>query len=149
MPWQAHLWIGVPVANDQQARDALAQLGRPDLVDQVDDVVSNVADVFDNAQPPVTIPVRLEHGGLVLDPPCVKFRREAEGGSDWPAPSNESYTDAVIGFQITSHFAPTLLDAGHPHGRSEPFIIDVDACQRFLAQVRKHWPQAQLLMWDM
>jgi hypothetical protein len=68
----------------------------------------------------------------------IYFQRESEGGCDWPVPRDEAYTDAIVGFALTSRYRPAILDKGHEHGRPEPFEFNPQDILDILEQVIKN-----------
>jgi hypothetical protein len=142
MAWQAQLYIGVKVHSLPEAKRVLAGLGVSDFPHESKSWYYKYPEkqskiVYKN----VTYPVN------------VSFQFEPEGGSvisvdEVPQEEKRSYTDAIVGFPLTARYKGEILDVDEENGRPEPFEIDIEGCSDILSQVRKWWPEAQLLMWD-
>lgn len=135
MPWQAQLFIGVPVHDYDEARQILGKLGAF-LKGYDDESLCNTA-----ANKTVNFRGKVRQI-------TIGFSREAEGGCPFPMPKSEPYTDAIVGFYLTARYSPALLDEGHKHGRPEPFCFDPLEVADLLKQVREWWPEAQAIIWD-
>lgn len=151
MASQAHLFIGERVGNWKDI-ERVAGVLSIDLVDisELSCKSPNISIVCDQWTDAVQKrPLRKVHfRGAAYDVvPHLMYERE--GGSEFPAPAGDAYTDAMIGFELTSRYAPAILDIDHARGgRPEPFEIDVEACASILAEVRAWWPTAGLYIWE-
>ena len=143
MPWQAQLFIGVSVHDNEEVREVFQKLGRHDL-DALD------ADELEEElweEPSVKKELWVPEGSeSVKQEITIYFQRESEGGSDWPVPRDEAYTDAIVGFALTSRYRPAILDKGHEHGRPEPFEFNPQDILDILEQVHAWWPEAKALL---
>jgi hypothetical protein len=111
MPWQAQLFIGVPVHDYDEARQILGNLGAV-LKGYDDEILGETA-----------VSKTVNFRGKAR-PITVAFMQESEGGCPFPVPKSEPYTDAIVGFDLTARYSPALLDEGHKTGRPEPFCFD-------------------------
>ncbi|GEM_PF-7068937 len=139
MPWQAQLFIGVSVHSWTEARSVLDRLGVSHA--SVDD--DDLFHMPDEQCRKTEVVFRGTRFTVVIAP-----QREREGDTPFPVPDAESYTDAIVGFPLTSRYSPAILDQGYEHGRPEPFVIDLDAARAILDEVHAFWPEAQCMMWD-
>lgn len=129
MPDQGQLFIGEITSSYEQVRDVLEKLGvSVDVGDQTledalcDDLFHLEKYVVDDGK---TRRVKVE------------FHWSSETGPD----------ESLVGIELTSRYSPAILDEGMPHGREEPFVVDVERIQTILAQVREWWPDARLILW--
>jgi hypothetical protein len=144
MPWQAQLFIGVPVKTHADIRAIYVQLGSGDVISGLTD--EELEFDFGGIQKFVMWNDKLHHVN-------VEVMIEREGGTDFPvvddtADTTSAYTDAIVGFGITSRYRPAILDRMHPKGRPEPFCFDPLELNEILVQVRQWWPEAQTMIWD-
>lgn len=136
MPWQAHLFVGVPVHNYDEVRAVFTKLG-----------IGTALAVKDEDLSGVSKRASVKHRGKVFRV-AIAFMREYEGGCEFPVGIEEKYTDAIVGFELTSRYKGAILDAKEPNGRPEPFVFDPNDCAAILKQVREWWPAARLMIWD-
>ena len=145
MPWQAQLFIGVPVHDYKEAWGVMRQLGSPlpeyDKMDE-DDLDEQLDNFYE-----IRIHKKIQFRGKEEEIEIV-FSKEEEGGSRFPVRRSEEYTDAIVGFGLTSRYSPALLDQGHKHGRPEPFCFKPQEIIDILAQVHEWWPEAEVMIWD-
>jgi len=145
MPWQAHLFIGERVIDQTDVRRILTTLQHPDASLSDDDLDASVEDRTD-----FETPFTLTYKGRQFSLPATLYI-EGEAGGD-PLPRKARFRDensfALFGIQITSRYKGTLLDLGTPHGRPDPFVLDLAALADLLRQVRERWPAAEILMMD-
>lgn len=144
MSWQAQLYIGVPVHSAAEARAMLDRLG-------VDHTRFDDYDLFlmwdAEGGREVGRETAITFRGTQFTA-CITPRREREGGTELPVSPTDAYTDAIVGFALTSRYRPAILDQGNESGRPEPFVIDLDAARAILEEIRAFWPEAQLMVWD-
>jgi hypothetical protein len=146
MPWQGHLWIGEPVHNYEEVREALLRAGASkDELPEQDDELYEVNVVIDD---------KIKHLPCVPDDNdeyFVEFLHEGESGC--PFPPQDKYEQqspfALVGFPITMRYKGEILDREFVEGgRPDPFVINLDEVHQLLEAVHKFWPQAQLLLMD-
>lgn len=146
MPWQAHLWIGERILNGTDARRVLATLGLdPRKVPDDPEALQDFAD--EHLRTRVTLSCR----GVTKSLP-VHLVIEREAGASYPITSGADLSCfALVGVQITSRYQGTLLDAGHPGGRPDPLVLDLDELRALRDAVRQQlpWPAAEVLMMDL
>jgi len=137
MPWQAQLYIGVPVRNYAEIREVLKQLKVkiPKMSDE--DLLYE--------QPGLETHVKYKNKLFKID---VHPMHEDEGGSTFPVAPDEDCPNAIVGFPLTDRYRGAILDAHIPRGRPEPFVFDPLECQALLKQVRAWWPEARLMIWE-
>jgi len=144
MPWQAHLFIGEPIATYEQAAAILIKLGAdPAQVEAKKDELDYHAPE-DLGTPKRSITYR----GVVHEVAPAVFV-EGEAGDSFPEQDPKAMnTFAMVCFPLTTRYSPEILDVGNPHGRPDPFIIDMDGVADILRQVREWWPEAQFMVCD-
>lgn len=144
MPWQAHLFIGEVVHDYVEIKEVLDKLGidYSHIMDN-DDLFSGEA----YKKVILHIPGELGTTGKNFTV-AIQPMKESEGGTCFPVNKSNPYTDAIVGFELTSRYDPSILDRDYKHGRPEPFVINLNEANVLLQQVRKFWPEAQLIMWD-
>lgn len=148
MPWQAHIFIGKKVATYDDIRQIAKELNLSVKIDEdVDDGSSITSDNWHDAVKKKKLVIPLVYKGKTykFKP---EFKTESEGGSTFPNSQVDTYTDAMVGFALTTRYAPTLLDKEFANGRPEPFELNLNEMQDLLSQVRKAWPTASIYMWD-
>lgn len=137
MDRKAHLVIGVPVHDYEEARAVLKRLGVP-------------ADTVDKAAwlSKIIVQKELVFKGQRHE---IRIRFDREQNADWPSSfpvgHNEKNTDAAVFFFLTSKYGGAVLDRGAEHSVPEPLPIDPLDLVGILDQVRAWWPEAQLLLW--
>lgn len=148
MPWQAHLYIGQPVATYDEVADIYAKLGVPPATLQ-DPLRTDDPDYFfgDDAVA-LGMPKRKVIYRGVAFPANPTFLRESEAGDAFPANPGERNTFAMVAFPLTSRYRPAILDVGNTHGRPDPFVIDLMGVDWILKQTREWWPLAEFLVCD-
>jgi hypothetical protein len=139
MSWQAHLFIGVPISTYEDIRKIMLQLSG-----NLEWRTADKGELFYDL--PAIEGKSVKYKGNEY-PVKIRPMRGIEGGSKFP-PNDPSYTDAMIGFELTSRYAPAILDQGYEYGRPEPFVFDPLDIADILQQVRKWWPEAQAIIWD-
>ena len=139
MPWQGHLWIGESVSNWEEVRAIYDKLG----IDYKD-IKDEWNDFFRNPHlPGAKRQVRYKDTTFGVS---ITFEHEGEGGMRFP--NNEVYSDALVGFQITSRYSPAVIDSWcGTGGRPEPFEFDPQDLVDILKQVREWWPDAKCIIW--
>jgi hypothetical protein len=138
MPWQAQLFIGQPVHNGQEVIDILKGLGV--------ETTSTRYEIDEDHEIEMTTlkkAIIVKRKAVKVD---IELYIEEEGGVRWPVDKNEDYTDALIGFPLTSRYVAGLLNT--KESRPEPFVFDPLEVYDILTQVRAWWPQAQAMLWD-
>jgi len=70
----------------------------------------------------------------------------AEGGCYWPVERDEYYSDAIVGFSLTTRYAPGILN--RKGSRPEPFEFDPQDILDILENVHAWWPDAKALLWS-
>lgn len=123
MPWQGHLFIGQPFSTLEEGEAILKKLGIE---------VNQEYGLFESGAPR-----KIEYG-LGTITVRIEAMEETEGGE----------TERAVAFNLTNRYRGAVLDAEYPHGRDEPFIVDIDAVAYILKQVREWWPEAECLIWD-
>ena len=141
MPWQAQLFIGQRVHDAHEAREIFQKLGCHTLEYLNDEELEE--ELWNDPK----FDRYAFHKGENIEVE-IRFRRECEGGCPWPVPRTDDYSDAIIGFALTSRYAPAILDKGHSHGRSEPFEFEPHDICEILDKVREWWPEAKAIIWD-
>jgi hypothetical protein len=137
MPWQAQLYIGVPVRNYAEIRRTFKQLKVKVPKKLADE------DLFYDA-PGLDTLVRYKGRFFLVS---VHAMHEDEGG-EFPVEDDDDSPCAIVGFPLTDRYKGAILDAHIPHGRPEPFVFDPLECQALLKQVRAWWPEAKLMIWE-
>ena len=152
MPWQGQLVIGEKVWNYDDAAAIFKKLGcetdltPPPGLDE-DEMLDFELDVFGG----VAIKKQITYKGVVIDV-SIYLLTGSEGGVEFPVPGNDEnpkpdYTDALVGFYVTSRYSGAVLDKDTSHGRHEPFVFDPTELAELLSQVREWWPEAQAMIW--
>jgi hypothetical protein len=145
MPWQSHLWIGEPVHNYQEVRDAFlcAGVSKAEMPRKNDNLYTVRIDISD----------KIRHLPFVPDGNkyTINFVWEAESGVYFPPESelDEQSPFALVGFQITGRYEGKILDRDYADdGRPDPFVIDLDEVQMLLNEVHLWWPEAKFMIMD-
>ncbi len=135
MPWQGMLYIGECVRDPD---DVVA------IAHKIGGTVPDVAELLNEDNQVIRL-VQVEYGG-VTHLCTVQHRREFEEGCPWPSAATEKSTDAVVGFAITGRYNGGIIGGSDPS--SQPQTINVEAVLALLSDVRRWWPDAELLLWD-
>lgn len=148
VPWQAHFWIGVRIYDFADMRNALLALEAAPGAKLVTGPLgpnSLVATATESQLEDSCFEIPLSYKGMPVWGTAYAVV-DQKHGVEFPVPRTSDYTAALVGIQLTSRYEPSILDARHPHGRPEPFEVDLDALQDLLAQVRTWWSEAQVLL---
>ena len=149
MPWQAQLFIGERVHDDEEAKQVFIKLGVSELDgqkietltgDELEEALWNMGAVDRFAWVPTA---NGEHENKEVQ---IMFRREGEGGCSWPVERDEDYSDAIVGFALTTRYAPGILT--RKGSRPEPFEFDPQDILDILESVHAWWPDAKALLWS-
>ena len=145
MPWQAQIFIGQRVHSTQEAVGILRSLG-VDL--SVLDEDPERMDDLDGWQIRFRFPSHsIAYAGQTFEV-RPQYMEETEGGGPFGGRPENDYTDAIVGFNLTSRYEGAILDHATENGRPEPFYIDVEGLSDILRQVREWWPEAQAMVWN-
>lgn len=135
MPWAGHLYIGEKVRNTTDVIRVFQKLGKS---------LDNDTKIQDLHK--FTTKISVEYMGETFVE-TISFQQETEEGVRWPLDPDEQYTDAIVGFALTSRYQPAILDYVYEHGRPEPFEVDVVGMTEILKSVQTIWPEARVLIW--
>lgn len=135
MPWQAHIFVGERVHDYDEVRAVFDKLGYKH------------GDIDDDELQEEEFSAQITAYGVQHEV-SVQFYQEQEGGIEFPVSRSDPYTDALVGIKLTQRYEPGIFNSGWPHGREEPFELDLEELGKVLAQVRKWWPDAKILMMD-
>lgn len=151
MPWQAQIFVGESVRNlnDLYKIAKTLNMDYPPIEEAFDDINPITkedeyiygVDYFPKKE------IEIKYKGETHKV-TIEFMFESEGGSQWPDQviDYEDYTDALVGFEITSRYAEGILN--HNGSRPEPFRLDLEGIIDIRDQVRKFWPEAQIYVWN-
>jgi hypothetical protein len=140
MAWQAQLFIGVAVHDNEEAREVFQKLGDNHELESFE------GEDLEEELYETTLKRTILHKGMSKEVE-IFFRQECEGGQEWPVRRTEAYSDAIVGFALTSRYLPAILDEGHVHGRPEPFEFDAHEICGILESVHEWWPEAKAMIW--
>lgn len=143
MPAQAQLFVGVPI-NIPADLSAVAKRFGVHLTDPKD--LHKSGEEFSQAQ--LTIQVEGQPRAVEL------LIASDEGYEDWGlrGPVINTITGQggdswlLVGVDLTSRYFPSILDAGWPHGRPDPFVLDLERLTRIRNEVREQWPEAEIIL---
>jgi len=127
MPWQGHLYVGVPVADEGEALKVYEQLG----------IEPDPEWIFSGKGRAELVHFR-GHEITVY----VAAYEEQEGGEPYPR---------IVGFPITGRYKGAVIDreTGEANGgRADPFVVKPADLQEVLDDVHLWWPEAEILLMD-
>jgi len=146
MPSQAHLFAGIPVTNLQDLQDFAHHFGLPVINSPSSD---DWQDWLNQHQSKLRIENQPQEIQLIQDSE-VDYQDLNHLYSSRNTRTQEiGGTHLTLGAELTSRYQPAILDAGWDRGgRPEPFRLDLERITKIRDEIKKQWPQAEILMMD-
>lgn len=147
MPWSSQIFIGVPLVDVEDAIKVLKKfdIATPEYADDLE--WEDFEDTEDMVQEIVINGVTHE---LCFE---LQFSDSSDLGKDCcpKETSNSGHTmsyGVLFGAELTSRYAPSVIDTDWEHGRSDPFVLDLELLMKIRHEVGKFFPEAEILLMD-
>lgn len=142
MPWSAHIFVGVPITSVAHAKKILSD----------NDIefpkTNNLFKLITNSES-VTKDIEVNGNKYSLDFQLVHYEDEWVHQSEKSKSGVEIILGVLFGAALTSRYSPSVIDTDWEHGRSDPFILDLDLLKNILAKVRETFlPEAEIMLMD-
>jgi hypothetical protein len=150
MPAQGHLYIGVRLTSQEQLETLYERFDMKPYVAETPPFLRLSDTEREELSKPDWFSCRFpatfsfEAGGRKFE---VALGVHRDYDESWPLrDETDKDTYALFGFPLTSRYKGSVLDVDEPHGAPDPFEIDLPLVTEVLNDVRKAWPEAQLLL---
>ncbi len=150
MPYQAEVYVGKIICSIHDIEETFKHFGKPLTKCFLDRLKNDWCLLEQEIEEEEIEPIFLKIEGKSFP---IKIDTDCESGIEFLSVYNTNTktgqkgdTNFLLGAELTSKYIPTLLDIGWECGMPDPFVLDLDRLQKIREEVKKQWPEAEILM---